>query len=100
MARKEKGYTQMKAHAKRDRKRLEAEARQAKYDKLTRAEKIALATNRGGSQKELARLINPKVRQSPSAPVPTVVVVDNTTKKRTSKSEVVRRAKSERPSRS
>ena len=99
MARKEKGYTQMKAHAKRDRKRQEAEARQAKYDKLTRVEKIALATNRGGSQKELTRLTQPKLNQP--APLPaSPITVEEKAPTRTSKSKIVRRAKSERPSRS
>jgi hypothetical protein len=56
MSRKEKGYSHKKADAKRARKRDEAEDRQAKYDALSRAEKIALVTNRGGSKRELARL--------------------------------------------
>jgi hypothetical protein len=53
---KKASYTHRKADAKQARKRDEAEDRQAKYDALSRAEKIALVTNRGGSQRELARL--------------------------------------------
>ena len=57
---KKQNYTQVKAHAKKLRKQRESDDRQIKYDALTKAEKIALATNRGGSQKELNRLINQK----------------------------------------
>ena len=53
---KKASYTQVKAHAKKLRKQHEADDRQAKYDALSRAEKIALVTNRGGSKRELARL--------------------------------------------
>ena len=56
MPKKANGYTQNKAHAKKLRKQHEADDRQAKYDSLSRAEKIALVTNRGGSKRELARL--------------------------------------------
>jgi len=103
MARKEKGYTHSKADARKARKRAEAEARQTKYDKLSRVDKIALATNRGGSQRELDRLTRPKESQSVSTPAPQVEVVAVTEAKkstRTSKSKIVRQAKSERPSRS
>ena len=56
MPKKANGYTQNKAHAKKLRKQHEADDRQAKYDSLSRAEKIALVTNRGGSAKELTRV--------------------------------------------
>lgn len=42
---------------KKDQRRLEAEERQAVYDGLTTKQKIDLAISRGGSIKELARLI-------------------------------------------
>jgi len=38
--RKQNGYCSVKLHAKRDRKRREAEARQRDYDKLTTAQKL------------------------------------------------------------
>lgn len=40
MPKKTNGYTQVKAHAKQDRKRREAYARQDKYDALPLAEKL------------------------------------------------------------
>jgi hypothetical protein len=56
MPKKNNGYTQVKVHAKRLRKQQEANGRQAKYEALSRADKIALVINRGGSAKELARV--------------------------------------------
>jgi hypothetical protein len=56
MARKDKGYSHRKADARQALKREQAEERQAKYDGLSQADKIALVTNRGGSAKELARV--------------------------------------------
>jgi hypothetical protein len=53
---KKANYTHRKADAKKALKREQAEERQAKYEALSRAEKIALVTNRGGSAKELARV--------------------------------------------
>jgi len=53
---KKTSYTHRKADAKKDLKREQAEERQANYDALSRAEKIALVTNRGGSAKELTRV--------------------------------------------
>jgi hypothetical protein len=53
---KKASYTHRKADAKKDLKREQAEERQAKYESLSRAEKIALVTNRGGSAKELTRV--------------------------------------------
>jgi hypothetical protein len=53
---KKASYTHRKADAKKALKREQAEERQAKYESLSRAEKIALVTNRGGSAKELARV--------------------------------------------
>ena len=56
---KQAGYTQVKARARQERKRKEADFRQGKYELLTLAQKIALVTNRGGSKRELARLTAP-----------------------------------------
>ena len=53
---KKASYTHRKADAKKALKREQAEERQAKSEALSRAEKIALGTNRGGSAKELARV--------------------------------------------
>ena len=97
MARKESGYTQIKAHAKRNKKRQEAELRQSKYDALSQSEKIALVISRGGSQKELTRLTQLKAKQPVQVPV---VVEEIISPKRTPKSKVVRQAKSKRPSKS
>jgi len=52
---REKGYSQAKTKAKQARKRKEAEARQAKYDSLTIAEKFATLIE-GGSKKQRAKL--------------------------------------------
>lgn len=49
-------YNSTVLHAKRDKRRLEADARQREYNKLTVAQKIERATKRGGSVRELARL--------------------------------------------
>ena len=57
MARKEKGYTHRKADARKALKREQAEDRQIKYDSLSRAERIALISNRPGeSKRELERV--------------------------------------------
>ena len=53
---KKTSYSHRKADARKRQKQDEADDRQAKYDSLSRAEKIALVTNRGGSKRELARL--------------------------------------------
>ena len=54
--RKTNGYKSFKMNAKRDRKRQEAEIRNEKHNALTTQQKIAKATKRGGSVRELARL--------------------------------------------
>lgn len=101
MAHKEGGYTQMKAHAKQLRKQREADIRQAKYDALSHADKIALVTNRGGSKRELARLTNPKTKSPITVTVvPSTPVVVEVRKKRTPKSRVVAEAKTKRPAKS
>lgn len=54
---KTNGYKSNKLHANRNRKRIDAEGRQAEHDSLTTEEKIAKAkSRRGNSNKELARL--------------------------------------------
>ena len=53
---KKTSYSHRKADARKRQKQDEADDRQAKYDSLSRAEKIALVTNRGGSAKELTRV--------------------------------------------
>jgi hypothetical protein len=101
MTRKEKGYSHKKADARKARKRAEAEARQAKYNVLSRPEKIALVTNRGGSQRELSRLTQPKAKVPVSQPSTTVAAEEKMpVGKRTPKSEVIRQAKAKRPSKS
>jgi len=52
---KRESYTQVKNHAKRDRKRREAQARQAQYDSLTIAEKMATLI-KDGSKKQRNKL--------------------------------------------
>lgn len=50
-------YNSTKLHAKRDRKRREAEDRQMDYDKLSLAQKIKrVESHPGESKRELARL--------------------------------------------
>lgn len=51
------GYNSSTLHAKRNRKRLEAEARQQEHASLTLQEKIEKARSRGGSNKEINRLM-------------------------------------------
>jgi len=53
---KTEGYSHAKATTRLNKRRREADIRQGTYDALTTAEKIARATNRGGSKKELAKL--------------------------------------------
>lgn len=55
---KTNGYNSAHLHAKRNRKRQEAEARQQEHDTLTLNEKIEKArSRRGESKRELARLM-------------------------------------------
>ncbi len=53
---KENGYKSTTLWAKRKRKGIEADQRQAKYDGLTLAQRVKLVKSRSGSAKELARL--------------------------------------------
>ena len=54
---KKEGYSSDVLHAKRDRKRTEAQARQREHDKLTRAQKLHKADGRrGNSVREWERL--------------------------------------------
>ena len=59
MSIKTNGYTQVKAHSRKEKKRKEADFRQGKYELLTLGEKIDLVNKRGGSKKELNRLSTP-----------------------------------------
>ncbi len=63
---KTNGYTQVKAHAKQDRKRREAYARQDKYDALPLAEKIA-----GMGAKHKARFEKQQAALAKKTPAPT-----------------------------
>lgn len=56
-------YSFAKQRARRNKRRIEAEARQREYDKLTKDQKIERAKLRGGSVRELIRLgVNRKPR--------------------------------------
>ena len=107
MATKTNGYSHVKAGARKAKKQNDADKRQAKYDSLTIAEKIALAVSRGGSKKELAKLMNPKpkkVEQSAQAPVQSVNVVEQSVSgnkyRKGKKSKVNKANKENRPSKS
>jgi len=51
------GYSSAKLQARRERRQLDAEQRQAAYDKLTTAQKIQRCQRRpGDSERELSRL--------------------------------------------
>jgi hypothetical protein len=69
---KRNGYTQVKANAKRNRKRDEAEVRQSKYDSLTIAEKFSTLIE-GGSKKQRAKLTK-QLANSAAKGIPTAVV--------------------------
>jgi hypothetical protein len=100
---KKLSYTQVKAHAKQDRKRREADLLQGKYNALSTAAKIALVTARGGSKRELARLLNPKakpaVAPTPVAPVKAEVFVSDK-KRKSGKKSVNEANKTKRPAKS
>jgi hypothetical protein len=63
------GYTQIKAHAKNDRKRREAYARQDKYDALPLAEKLKTmgAKHKARFEKQQAALAKKKQAPAPAA---------------------------------
>ncbi len=54
---KTNGYNSNKLHAKRDRKSFEADGRNLLHIALPLSEKIAKVQSRGGSKRELARLL-------------------------------------------
>lgn len=72
-------YSHAKADARKDRRRLEAMVRQDRYNGLTLEQKIAKAIKRGGSNRELTRLMSQvkaetkkiveKKETQPSAPI-------------------------------
>jgi hypothetical protein len=76
MPKKTNGYTQVKAHAKQDRKRREAYARQDKYDALPLAEKLKTmgAKHRARWDKQQAALAKKKPAPAPAATPATVEV--------------------------
>ena len=69
MPKKTNGYTQVKAHAKQDRKRREAYARQDKYDALPLEEKLkGMGTkHRARWDKQQAALAKKKPAPTPAA---------------------------------
>ena len=96
--RKVNGYRSEKLHAKRDKKRREAESRQRHYESLTIKERITLAKSHpGNSKKELSHLYNLLDVNPKQVEVSPVVAV---TEKKTRKSDIVREAKANRPSKS
>ena len=55
---KKNGYSRAKINVYLNTKRTEAKARQAKYDKLSKAQKVELAkSRRGESKRELDKLV-------------------------------------------
>lgn len=74
MPKKTEGYTQLKAHARQDRKRREAYARQDKYDALPLAEKLKTmgAKHRARWDKQAAALAKRNsISTTPTAPATT-----------------------------
>jgi len=76
MPKKTNGYTQVKNHAKNDRMRREAYARQDKYDALPLVEKIA-----GMGAKHKARYEKQQAALAKRKPAPTPVTVEVKPKK-------------------
>ena len=106
MPKKTNGYTHVKADARKRKKQDEADNRQFKHDSLTVAEKIAKAVARGGSKKELAKLMNPKPKkvEATPAPVQSVEVVEPSVSgnkyRKGKKSKINKQNKDQRPSKS
>jgi hypothetical protein len=73
------GYNSATLTAKRNRKRLEAEARQKEHDILTIREKLEKAWSRGGSNKEVSRLMKLAEADGVSVnpPTPEPVIADS-----------------------
>jgi len=89
-------YSHAKADARKDKRRDEAEARQAKYDSFTLKEKIASCVP-GGSKRQMAKL-QAKLAKEPvavkvpaSSPTPLVDAYKAEKAKRTPKAKVVRK---------
>lgn len=88
---KNNGYSHVKADARQDKKRQAAEARQRDYNAMTLAEKVAYVTARGGSKRELARLMAPpkaKPTTPPPLPVATVAPAEPPKKQQKYKSKL------------
>lgn len=82
---KRNGYTQVKAHAKQDRKRREAYTRQDKYDGLTIVEKFNTLVA-GGSKKQRTKLEKQFAKAAAKGvPVVTEPVVETKPVKKTKK---------------
>ena len=100
MPKKTSGYSHFKFDAKKNRKRNEAFGRQEDYDSMTVQGKIALVTARGGSKRELSRLMKQKdIPVDVKHAVP-VVKIENEKPKHSRKSDVIAAAKKNRPSKS
>ena len=97
---KENGYHTFHLKAKQNRKRSEAEARQAAYDALTIAEKFATLIE-GGSKRQRNKL-NKQLEAAAKKGIPHVkpTSTDKSTAARTPKSKVMKTAKAMRPSKS
>jgi hypothetical protein len=102
-------YSHVKADARKERRREEAEDRQAKYDSLSASAKIALVkSRRGESKRELARLtqLEAKAVVKPFVQVPVTIIAAPKAadpvleKKKRTKKQVVTEAKAKRPSKS
>jgi hypothetical protein len=74
---KRESYTQVKNHAKQDRKRREAYARQDKYESMTLTEQLASCVP-GGSKRQRARI---EAAIAEASEVPKVVKPAKATKK-------------------
>ena len=102
---KTNGYKSFVLHAKRDKKRQEAMARDREHNQLSIQQKIELAkSRRGESKREIARL-NKKIAMEKNikAADKFVSAIEPVIEKKTvhiSKREVIRAAKAERPSKS
>ena len=98
---KKNGYTQVRAHAKQDRKRREAYARQDKYDGLSLTEQLE-TTDPNGSKRQRARIVALMAKAVNGKPVTDVPLTTTTptTKTKTPKSKIVAEAKAKRPSKS
>ena len=95
-------YSQVKTHAKQDRKRHEAYARQDKYESMSLKEQLASCVP-DGSKRQRARIEAAMAAALEVKPAKTPLVVADKVevgKKTPNKSKVVAAAKAQRPSKS